>query len=130
MGAEQAPFARREDAGDDAPWVRAYLHANCSNCHRPGGASDSDIDLRYRVDAGGEPLPLEAMKICNVPPTGDDLGVIDAAIVAPGSPERSLLLRRMAERGELQMPPLGSAELDTLATPRIERWIAELPGCE
>jgi glucose/arabinose dehydrogenase len=123
------PFARREDEVDDEHWVRSYLHANCSNCHRPGGASNADIDLRYRVQADGERLGFDAMKICGVAPTGDDLGISDAAIVVPGAPERSLLLRRMAQRGEAQMPPLASIEVDELAVERIERWIAALPGC-
>jgi glucose/arabinose dehydrogenase len=123
------PFARREDEADDEHWVRSYLHANCSNCHRPGGASNADIDLRYRVQADGERLSRDAMNICGVLPTGDDLGISGAALLVPGAPERSLLLRRMAERGEAQMPPLASMEVDALAVERIERWIAALPGC-
>jgi hypothetical protein len=129
----QAPFARREDEGDDQGedehWVRSYLHANCSNCHRPGGASDADMDLRYRVAAEGEPLPLNAMRICNVAPTVDDLGISDPLLLAPGAPERSLLLRRMLERGEVQMPPLASIQVDEQAVLRMERWILALPDC-
>lgn len=121
-------FARRDDEGDDEHWVRSYLHANCSSCHRPGGGSNAGIDLRYRI-APGELLSLADMNACDVAPSGGDLGLSNAAIIAPGFPDRSVLLARMGRRGELQMPPLGSSEVDALAVERVRRWIAELPAC-
>jgi glucose/arabinose dehydrogenase len=120
---------RRADAVDDELWVRAYLHANCSNCHRPGGASNADIDLRQRVGRDGTTTSLADLRICNVPPTGDDLGIEGAVLLAPGDPARSLLLQRMARRGEGQMPPLGTDQVDALALERVERWIRALPDC-
>lgn len=123
------PFAWRQQEGDDEHWVRSYLHANCSHCHRPGGAANADIDLRLRTNAAGDPLPLDAMQICDVPPTAGDLGIAGAALLAPGAPERSLLLQRMAVRGEGQMPPLARDQVDALAMERVARWIAGLSAC-
>ena len=68
--------------------ARAYLHANCSHCHRPGGGSPVAMDLRYTTS-------LAATKTCGITPTGSDLGIAGAKLVAPGDPPSSLLVRRM-----------------------------------
>lgn len=128
-GSEKVFTRREDDDGDDAHWARSYLHANCSSCHRPGGGSNADIDLRRSGD-DGKALPLARMNACDVAPVGENLGILDAAIIAPGSPERSVLLARMARRGVHQMPPLGSAIVDDLAVERVRRWITALASCE
>jgi glucose/arabinose dehydrogenase len=126
-------LARRADdesgAAADEHWVRSYLHANCSGCHRPGGPSDADIDLRYVVAEDGTTLPLSDMHVCDATPTVDDLGLRDPAIVRPGAPQASVLYLRMADLGELRMPPLASAIPDELALERVERWIETLDAC-
>ena len=52
------------------------------------------------------------------------------AVVAPGSPERSVLYQRISRRGTGQMPPLGSTEVDRNAVKLIADWIRGLrpPG--
>jgi ClpP class serine protease len=74
--------------------ARAWLHTNCASCHRPEGATGADFDLSWRGDPSG---------LCVAPQRGD-LGIAEAQIVAPGAPERSVLLARVGlavERGVL-----------------------------
>jgi mono/diheme cytochrome c family protein len=42
---------------------RAYLHTNCSQCHRPDGPTPSTMDLRYTT-------ALNATNACNAVPHG------------------------------------------------------------
>jgi hypothetical protein len=60
----------------------------------------------------------------------DDLGIANARLIAPGEPERSVLLARMKVRDGNQMPPLASHLVDEAAVQVISDWIANLAGCE
>lgn len=98
--------------------VRSYLHVNCSNCHRPGVAIFSPLDLRAET-------PFEATSLCNV--------------IAPGDPEGSRMLRRMRTRGEhiaapergftSQMPPVGTNVVDPQGTALLNEWITSGARC-
>jgi uncharacterized repeat protein (TIGR03806 family) len=101
---------------------RAYLHSNCANCHRPGGMARGSADLRHGQK-------LWEMAVCSVEPTLGDLGISGARLLAPGAPERSVLLGRMILRDEYQMPPLASRQADPLGTGLIETWIAQIVSC-
>ena len=101
--------------------ARAYLHANCSGCHRPEGGGGGNLDLRYDTK-------LSATAMCGLPQAGD-LAITGARIVAPGDPARSVLLARMRRLDSLRMPPLGSALVDTVGTGVIEQWIQSLAQC-
>jgi len=81
------------------------------------------MDLRYS-------LPLQNTQTCNVQPGISDLGIDNALLIAPGEPERSVLLTRMQIRGTNQMPPLGTHLVDEAAVGLIGEWIAGLDGCE
>jgi hypothetical protein len=100
--------------------VRSYLHVNCSTCHvlEGGGNSSMELDL----DSS-----LAKMRVIDVPPTHDRFGIENARLVAPGSPERSILLTRISRRGTGQMPPLVSTEVDRAAVEMIAQWIRGLP---
>ncbi len=102
--------------------ARAYLHTNCSQCHRPNGPVPVDIDLRFDT-------ALEDTLLCDVPPTRGDVGITDARRVAPGEPQRSELLARIGRRDADAMPPLGSNVVDALGVGLIEDWIAGLGAC-
>ena len=116
-------FARPDDPSADlAARSRAYLHSNCANCHRPGGMSRSRMDVRHQI-------PLPNMEICNVQPSLGDLGLTRARLLAPGSADRSVMLKRMQVRDENQMPPLGSNLMDPIGTSLVYDWIAKLPAC-
>ncbi len=72
--------------------ARAYLHTNCSQCHRPNGPTPSSLDLRYQTG-------LDNTGACDAVPQSGDLGLGAAArIVAPGDPDNSVLLARMDRR--------------------------------
>jgi hypothetical protein len=102
-----------------ADHARAYLHANCSHCHRKRGPADGKGDLRFAI-------PLLAMQVCDVVPSSGELGIADARIIAPGAPERSVLSRRMHELGSERMPPMASVKVDTSGVEWVDRWIAGL----
>ena len=64
--------------------ARAYLHTNCSQCHRPGGPTPSTMDLRYTT-------ALQRTNTCNATPQSGDLGIgANARLIAPGSAANSV----------------------------------------
>ena len=101
---------------------KAYLHTNCSQCHRPNGPTPSTMDLRYNT-------AFFDMHACNAPVQGDSLGISDPLILAPGEPDRSLLLQRMQRRDTYGMPPLGSSVVDLEGRDLLEQWISDLSSC-
>jgi uncharacterized repeat protein (TIGR03806 family) len=122
--AEQLPLLPRSaDSGSElGPRARAYLHVNCSNCHRPGATARGEMDLRY-----GTALP--AMNICGLAPLLGDLNIADARLLAPGAPNRSVLLQRMKRLDVFRMPPIGSNLLDSAGSLLLENWIRNLADC-
>src|SRR5690606_24310413 len=52
------PLSASEGSVDDR--ARGYLDVNCATCHRPGGTTQSDLDLRVAT-------PLAATRACDVP---------------------------------------------------------------
>src|SRR6185503_17085155 len=77
-----APLAER---------ARAYLHTNCSFCHRPDGGAPSTMHLRYDT-------LMSATNTCDVTPTAGNLGVGGAKLITPANPEASVLYLRMSRR--------------------------------
>jgi uncharacterized repeat protein (TIGR03806 family) len=114
-------FANPYDAssGSVAARARAFLHTNCSQCHRPSGGTPVDMDLRYGV-------AMDASKTCQVDPHGSSLGVDGAKRIVPADPSRSLIYLRMSRRDEHKMPPLGSNVVDAKGAALIEQWIREM----
>jgi uncharacterized repeat protein (TIGR03806 family) len=96
--------------------VFSYLNANCAMCHLPGGNTPVSIDLRWGVD-------LASRGIMDSLPLAGDLGLPDARLVAPGNPDRSVLLERVETLGEHRMPPLATTRLDREAIALIHQWI-------
>ena len=66
---------------------------------------------------------LEQMKIIDVAPVHDTFGIKDAKLVAPGHPERSVLLHRISHRGKGHMPPLATREVDQVMVEAVREWI-------
>jgi uncharacterized repeat protein (TIGR03806 family) len=102
--------------------ARAILHANCSHCHRPNGGGRGDADYRFTT-------PLAAMKICNVMPQHGALGIADARMLAPGAPDRSVIVARMESLGGERMPPLATSVVDRSSVAIVKEWIRSLQGC-
>ena len=115
---EELPSA--PDAFDEsmpvAERAQAYLHANCSMCHRPLGPTTSGIDFRWGVALGDR-------GILDAPPAGETLGIDDARLFAPGDPDRSVIPARMSDLGAHRMPPLASERVDREAVELIREWI-------
>jgi mono/diheme cytochrome c family protein len=102
--------------------ARAYLHTNCAQCHRPGGGTPSNMDLRYTT-------PLNATNTCNLPPQAGNLGIANAQLVAVGDASRSVVVARANRRDANAMPPLGSAQIDSAGVQLVSTWINQLAGC-
>lgn len=103
--------------------ARAYLHTNCSMCHRPNGGAAVSIDLRYATN-------IAETNTCNVNPANGDLGVPGARLISPGAPESSILYLRMNRRDSMQMPPVGSTVVDSDGAALLAQWISQMDsGC-
>jgi len=113
------PFAGGVDLGQRA---RAYLHTNCSACHRPDGPTPSTMDLRFTT------APAD-MAVCDQPVLGADLGVVDPRLLAPGLPDKSILLLRTQRRDTYAMPPLASEMADVQGGALLREWILGLDQC-
>jgi hypothetical protein len=102
-----------------------YLHGNCAHCHNDNGAgAPVDLTLWQRVTSGAERV-LRSMIDARSRFRGHGLSA-DAPIVAPGSPDASVLIARVRSRNpQTQMPPLGTQLPDAEALVLLERWIAE-----
>jgi len=112
------PYDEREPLEARA---RAYLHANCAICHMQAGGGNSQINLEHTAS-------LTKLNAIDVEPLHHKFGLSDARIIAPGHPERSVLLHRIANRGQGsgQMPQLATALVDEAAVKLFEEWIRSL----
>ena len=99
--------------------VRAYLEVNCSHCHRPNAGGAATINARWNV-------PREKLGLFDAKPGQGDFGLANARLVAPGHPERSVLLLRMAKLGAGHMPHAGSSRPDLTAVRQVRDWIQQL----
>ena len=110
-----------------------YLSANCGGCHNGSGPlARLGLVLSHDTpgDAGApEPAYLTAVGAPGRYPV-PGVPADSSRVVAPGAPERSSLLYRMASRRpSSQMPPLGTVVVDEEAVRLVRRWIAGLaPG--
>lgn len=102
--------------------ARAYLHANCSNCHREDGGGRGNMSLLFG-------LPLKDTASCNADPEAGDLGIAGAKLIVPGQPTKSLVSVRAHAAGANRMPPLASHVVDTKGMEVIDSWITSLAAC-
>lgn len=115
-GHERWPDPLDPLAGTPAQRARAYLAANCAQCHLPGGPAPGSLDLRY-------PTPDALMNAIGVVPSQGDLGLFEARIVKPGVKEESVLWERMRRLDATRMPPLGSRLVHAGAVDLVGDWI-------
>jgi uncharacterized repeat protein (TIGR03806 family) len=97
--------------------ARSYLDANCSMCHRPGGAG-AFFDARFDT-------PLKQQNLINGA-VANQLGVTGGRVVVPADLARSILFHRISVVGENQMPPIARNLADTNAIDVIGKWILSL----
>jgi uncharacterized repeat protein (TIGR03806 family) len=100
--------------------ARSYLHSNCAHCHMKWGGGNAEFKLLATLD-------VKDMGIVNVPPAHGAFGIDGANLLVPGSPEKSLILHRMALTGLGRMPHVGSRVVDERAVRLVREWIKALP---
>jgi putative heme-binding domain-containing protein len=110
------PYDEKQPLGARA---RSYLDTNCAPCHIEAGGGNSTI----RLNSGPA---LEKMKLVSAHPRHATFGIPSALLIAPGSPERSILYQRILRRGHGQMPPLVTQKVDEAATRLFHDWISSL----
>ena len=103
--------------------ARSWLHTNCAQCHRPGGPTSSNMDLRFAT-------ALNLTNACDVVPTLGNLGLgASARIIAPGNANLSVLVARIGRRDASGMPPLASHLVDSAGASLNGSWIDGLANC-
>jgi mono/diheme cytochrome c family protein len=99
--------------------ARSYLDANCSHCHRPGGTV-ANFDARYDT-------PLAQQALLDGPVLIDQ-GIDHPRVISPHDIWRSIAFMRVNSVGDIQMPPLARATIDTAGVALLREWIDSLPG--
>jgi glucose/arabinose dehydrogenase len=99
--------------------ARSYLHANCAFCHVEAGGGNAQFQIEHHVAA-------DQLKLIDERPVHHTYGISDARLIAPGEPDRSVLFRRVSQRGAGQMPPLSSNLVDPDAVQLLRDWIADM----
>jgi uncharacterized repeat protein (TIGR03806 family) len=98
--------------------ARAYLDANCSQCHRPDGPARGNWDGRFSTPLGMQQIvaadPIEA------------LGIMGAKVLAPQNADASILFKRLSALDGTAMPPLAKSILDNSAMSVFTAWIAAM----
>lgn len=102
--------------------ARAYLHANCAHCHNPeGAASNSGLDLTW---SESDPSHLGVLK--RPVAAGRASGGLFYAI-APGDPEHSIMVYRMASLDPgVMMPELGRTMIHEEGLALVRDWIKQM----
>jgi uncharacterized repeat protein (TIGR03806 family) len=101
--------------------ARAYLHANCSHCHRKWGGGNAEFQLLATQD-------LSDTGALGVRPGQGAFNIPNARVLAPQDPYRSILYYRAAKLGPGRMPRIGSNVVDEAGIQLLHDWIAQLPG--
>jgi uncharacterized repeat protein (TIGR03806 family) len=118
------------DPFGDAPIddrARAYLHANCSHCHRPGGGGGSSglVLLAWEKD-------LAKNGACKAPAAAGQGTGGHAYDIVPGHPEDSIMIFRMSSTDpDIKMPELPNRVPDQDGVKLVSDWISSLEpeGC-
>ena len=101
--------------------ARAWLHLNCAHCHRRGGGGTAAFDIQQQ-------LPLSETSLLDTRVAQGAFGIHEPQIVAPGSPERSVLYYRVSTLGRGHMPKFGSNLADSAGIQLMRQWTESLPA--
>jgi glucose/arabinose dehydrogenase/mono/diheme cytochrome c family protein len=110
------PYDPRQDLEARA---RSYLHANCAQCHVEAGGGNALMELEFTQ-------PRAKMRTIGAKPQHHTFDVPGAKLIDPGHPERSVLYLRVGRRGQGQMPPLATSEIDRAAVKLLRDWIKQM----
>ena len=101
--------------------AKAYLHANCGGCHRPGSLLGSPMDLRWTT-------PFGQMGICDAMPSSGTWPGTHRLLV-PLDADRSIISLRPRATDDTRMPPLGTVDVDEDGMAVVDAWINSLSAC-
>ncbi len=118
--AELDALPRPNETATDEEHARAWLHSNCSNCHRPGGTGRGTQDFLWTA---------ADTNTCGVRAQFGSVGVTGDSLVNPGDADNSVLFARINHRGSEQMPPLATSIVDSDGVALVRAWIDGLSGC-
>jgi hypothetical protein len=113
-----------------------YLHANCGHCHS-GEASGVTLGTPYQLRLStaelASPEATATYRTAVGVPTDEFHAPGVTYRVTPGDPSASAIVHRMAARdaaagGGVQMPPVGTDQVDAEGLALVERWIRSLPA--
>lgn len=114
------------DPTGDAPVedrARAWLHANCGHCHRPGGGGGRS----GLVLVAWEDDPTH-FGVCKVPAAAGPGTGGNAYDIVPGDPDASIIPFRIASTDPaIKMPELPNRTPDPLGLELVRQWIAGMP---
>ena len=70
------------------------------------------------------PTEWDKMRLIDAKPVHQAFDLTDAKLIAPGAPERSVVLHRIGKRGPNtgQMPPLASTRVDVAGLELMTEW--------
>jgi len=115
-------------ASPDGRAALGYMHANCGTCHNASGPLAAlGMTLAHSLDATSPPEAPGLRTTVGQPNHAPVPGAGTTALmrIAPGRPAQSaVLLRARSRHALLQMPPLGTRQVDREAVVLLERWIA------
>ncbi|MFT5129649.1 MAG: glucose/arabinose dehydrogenase/mono/diheme cytochrome c family protein [Rhodothermales bacterium] len=101
--------------------ARAYLHVNCSHCHREtglGGRADFSL-VGWMTNEGSK--VIGGMPLVGLPDSAPA-----TRLLVPGFPQHSDIYRRMATDGPGRMPLFGTSTVDKEGAELIRRWIESM----
>jgi uncharacterized repeat protein (TIGR03806 family) len=101
--------------------ARSYLHANCAHCHMKWGGGNAEFQLLATLD-------LDKLGVVKTRLQHGTFDVADAAVLVPGSPEKSMVYHRMNLLGLGRMPHVASLVVDDRGVKLIRDWIKQLPA--
>ncbi len=95
--------------------AKSWLHVNCSTCHVEAGGGNAAMELGFAT-------ALDKMRILDTKPVHSAFDLPDAKLIAPGAPERSVMLHRLGMRGSGQMPPISTNRVDEAGLELMREW--------
>jgi uncharacterized repeat protein (TIGR03806 family) len=98
--------------------ARAYLDANCAQCHRPDGPARGNWDGRFST-------ALDMQQLVGADPV-EAGGIAGAKVLAPQSPDSSILYKRLLALDGTAMPPLAKGIVDNSAVSVFTAWLAAM----